>query len=94
MNDTCGKKILSFDRSFMNADGKCCCNCARLLPLNCHPCNSGFGKGSILKSCGWVCLPTCEDKPIAIYSESQHGLCEMHKWKKEKACSATSAKKT
>ena len=61
--------------------GDCCCNCKNQLELHSHPTNTDFGKGSIMTSCGYVCLYPSEEGAHAIYSDRQHGMCECH-WPK------------
>jgi hypothetical protein len=52
----------------------------------CHPGNKEFGKGSISKTCGYVCTVQYGDGSNmgeAIFSDRKHGLCEMWINKKE-----------
>jgi hypothetical protein len=45
-----------------------------------HPHNKEFGKGSIIESCGWVCVAQYEDGSNAgegIYSDHEHSMCEL-----------------
>lgn len=70
-------------RSVLNNKGKishdCCCNCRHQRELRKHPSNQSFGKGSIMDSCGWVCLnPEVTEGTLAIYSDRRHGLCELY----------------
>ncbi len=59
--------------------GQCCCNCKHQIQLRKHPFNSGFGSGSIMDVCGWVCLgPELTGGTSGIYFEKEHGLCEMY----------------
>ncbi len=61
-------------------DGSCCCNCSNQLELRKHPWNKEFGKGSVTESCGFVCtaLQDGPDVKTGIYSDNQHGFCELH----------------
>ena len=60
-------------------DGSCCCNCKHQIELRRHPMNNGFGKGSIMNSCGWVCLnPEITEGKSGIYFDNQHGMCECY----------------
>lgn len=71
-------------RSILNSKNKCkiqecCCNCKHQRELRKHPSNQSFGKGSIMDSCGWVCLnPEVTESILAIYSDKEHGLCELY----------------
>ena len=57
-----------------------CSTCRYLIELKKHPLNDDFGKGSILESCGWVCLnPELTNGKIGYYFETNDGLCECHK---------------
>jgi len=60
---------------------ECCCNCKYQLNLMKHPTNSGFGEGSIMEQCGYVCTNPFDDKSNAgnaIFSDRKHGSCELH----------------
>ena len=60
-------------------DGRCCCNCKFQIKLLKYPLNSNFGKGSIMDSCGWVCLnPEITEGKSGIYFDKEHGICETH----------------
>ena len=60
-------------------DGSCCCNCKNQIELRRHPMNTNFGEGSIMDSCGWVCLnPELTEGKCGIYFDRQHGICECH----------------
>jgi len=62
-------------------DGSCCCNCQNQRKLMCHPWNKEFGKGSIMESCGWVCLFPLDDgssKGEVIFFDREHGMCELY----------------
>lgn len=65
----------------MEYNGLCCCNCKHQLELKCHPINKEFGKGSIMKSCGYVCIIPVDDGSMegqGIFFDKKHGICEMH----------------
>ena len=69
--------------------GKCCCNCQHQLEVRCHPWNQLIGKGRISETMGYVCLSFAvpdedNEEPIAIFDESKHGICEMHKMRENK----------
>lgn len=58
-------------------NGSCCCNCKHQIELRKHPINIGFGKGSIIDGCGWVCLnPEITEGTCGIYFDKKHGMCE------------------
>ncbi len=59
-------------------DGSCCCNCENQLELRKHPWNKDFGKGSISEGCGFVCIAFASEERSAIFSETKHGMCELH----------------
>lgn len=49
-----------------------------------------FGRGAISEQCGWVCLLFTklgekDSKDIGIFSDREHGMCEMHCPKKDKS---------
>lgn len=62
--------------------GRCCCNCAYLITLNCHPGNKSFGKGSIKENCGYACTVQLDemDTKNAIFFDRNHGGCELHSY--------------
>ena len=67
------------DKGWYNCE--CCCNCKHQLKLMKHPMNKDFGKGSIMEQCGYVCTTPFDDGSNAgngIFSDRQHGMCEMH----------------
>ena len=60
-------------------NGECCCNCNNLIELKKHPMNRGFGEGSILENCGYVCLnPEIGEGKSGMYFDHKHGLCECY----------------
>jgi hypothetical protein len=62
--------------------GQCCCNCQYQRETRCYPANKKIGKGDISEVMGYVCLAMISEEekyPIAIFTESRHGICEMHK---------------
>jgi hypothetical protein len=64
--------------------GRCCCNCRWQLAALAHPWNKGFAKGRVTEVIGWLCTePTFleGETPGAVFSDSKHGLCEMHEVK-------------
>jgi hypothetical protein len=61
-----------------NMHEKCCCVCKHQILINSHPWNKNIGVGSISETFGWACTVFSDDMPnVAIFSESQHGMCEM-----------------
>jgi hypothetical protein len=60
---------------------QCCCNCRSQLIVKKHPWNSGEAKGSVLDTLAYACAcPEFElenGKKTIIYSEEEHGMCEM-----------------
>ena len=62
----------------------CCCNCKCQVLICKHPMNKvEFANGSILDSFGYGCDVRYGDepddeKPAIIFSDSKHGLCELH----------------
>jgi len=61
----------------------CCCNCKLQVKINCHPSNVGFANGSIMTTFGFGCeafrgMTDGSDDNQIIFSESRHGMCEMH----------------
>lgn len=65
-------------RSVLNTKNHsdCCCSCKNQKELRKHPSNKDFGKGSIMDSCGWVCVHP--EMGLAVYSDRQHGSCEYY----------------
>ena len=66
-------------------NGMCCCNCRYMQQVNKHPWNKGDGKGSISEKMGNVCTagPVTEDQSMKyIFFDADHGMCEMHEFKK------------
>jgi len=66
--------------------GMCCCNCKFQMKLMKHPMNISFGKGAMSEQCGYVCTVGFPEDGIndqAIYSDREHGMCEMHTKKEE-----------
>jgi len=62
-------------------EGLCCCNCSHQLTLMKHPSNTNFGRGSISEKCGYACAVMYGDgsnEGTAIFSDRQHGMCEMY----------------
>jgi hypothetical protein len=63
---------------------ECCHNCQHQIPIQCHPDNVAVGKGSLSEQLGWGCLgfvDGTEDFQVCVFSESQHGMCELYQRK-------------
>lgn len=64
-----------------NWGNQCCCNCRSQLIVKKHPWNSGNAKGSVLDTLAYACAcPEFElenGKKTIIYSDDEHGMCEM-----------------
>ncbi len=56
----------------------------------CHPWNGGgkfdklnIGRGRISEQMGWACVgPEISEGVRAIFSDKEHGMCEMHERRK------------
>ena len=65
-------------------NGRCCCNCEYQHPVVAHPDNkTEFAKGSVTKTIGWGCKPADMDFTAITFFETEHGLCELHDFKKQ-----------
>lgn len=76
-------EIQSASQSCQLHNDRCCCKCSHQVPINCHPWNEKIGKGRISERLGWGCLGfrESENYNVAIFSESEHGSCELFKAK-------------
>ena len=67
-----------------NESGRCCCNCKWQRPISAHPWNKKYGpplEGSIMNVVGWGC--TVPEFSKITFFEFEHGMCEVHDWKKD-----------
>lgn len=65
---------------------ECCCMCSAQFPIYKHPMNKvPEAKGSISDIMGYGCsvLYEMDGKKGAIFSDGEHGLCELFQRKKE-----------
>lgn len=78
-----------------NKNGRCCCNCEYHL-VDYHHCTTidrqavAAQTGSLpfvgcvcLIPKGWICCPPDDENKMCYSGWSEHGMCEMHQFKKE-----------
>lgn len=63
--------------------GRCCCTCKWQRPISGHPWNKNIPQfnGSITDVVAWGCTVT--DMPTIVLFETEHGMCEMHEFRKD-----------
>jgi hypothetical protein len=68
-----------YSREAGNITGACCCNCEFQRPINAHPWNVGFAKGSIMHQIGWACMVPDFFPSVTFFDlQRKHGMCECH----------------